>query len=208
MLLVRCVFSSVGSLRVGVPGAPSLFCGRSPSSPVPGCCCSGRSVRSSLPFAGSSPRRVVSRSRSSCCGSLWSRASSSSWSTSTTGACRPAARPPASARPGSGGAARAPPKPVAPLSVERRVVAGSPGEPGRSKPLSYQLQAPDKCYLLSGLYSLAGGRRWQAPAGGSYIVLRLTVLHFTERNRHRRLPDHTGLPLLRCHLLAPSTTPN
>ena len=41
-----------------------------------------------------------------------------------------------------------------------------------------ELQAPDKCHLLSGLYSLAGGRRWQAPAGGSYIVPRLTVLHF------------------------------
>ena len=113
------------------------------SAGSPGCCSSESSVSSSLPFVVSSSRRVVSRSRSSCCRSLWSHASSSSWPTSTTGACRPAARPPASTRPGSGGAARAPPKPVAPLSVER-LVAGSPRrEPGRSKPLSYQIIAPD-----------------------------------------------------------------
>ena len=152
-------------------------------------------VRSSSSPSG----RVVSRSRSSCCRSLWSRASSSSWPTSTTGACRPAARPPASTRPGSGGAARAPPKPVAPLSVERRVVAGSPGEPGRSKPLSYQLQAPDKCYLLSGLYSLAGGRRWQAPAGGSYIVLRLTISHSYKEEPPPAAP--------RSHRIAPRKVP-
>ena len=113
------------------------------SAGSPGCCSSESSVSSSLPFVVSSSRRVVSRSRSSCCRSLWSHASSSSWPTSATGACRPAARPPASTRLGSGGAARAPPKPVAPLSVER-LVAGSPRrEPGRSKPLSYQLRAPN-----------------------------------------------------------------
>ena len=104
--------------------------------------------------------------------------------TSTTDACRPAARPPASARPGSGGAARAPPKPVAPLSVERRVVAGSPREPGMSRPLSCQLLAPDRCSICCPGCTLGRGRQWQALAGAcgrSYIALRTTVLHYTER---------------------------
>ena len=124
---------------------PAFVAGLHSQSGAPCCCRSGSTrltARTSC-VGGSSSRRVVSRSRSSCCRSLWSRASSSSWPTSATGACRPAARPPASTRPGSGGAARAPPKPVAPLSVER-LVAGSPRrEPGRSKPLSYQLRAPN-----------------------------------------------------------------
>ena len=130
-------------------------------------------------------------------------ASSSSWSTSTTGACRPAARPPASARPGSGGAARAPPKPVAPLSVERRVVAGSPREPGRSKPLSCQLQPPDNSSYAAPGCTNYRGRRLRAAATSCRVQLFYIL---TERSHHRRLPDHAGLPLLRCHLLAPSTS--
>jgi hypothetical protein len=56
------------------------------------------------------------------------------------------------------------------------------------QPLHSITSAGQQLVCCAGLHYLGWGRRWRAPAGGSYIVLRLTVVHLQKK----RAADSAG----------------